>query len=116
MRGSVENVRRHLGRLRAAMTAPSPRDIDDTLPVLAQAMAFLEETERKLAIGETPQRGLGAELAALSREIVLAQQLAERGLELYRGRARELAALAGGYGATGLPAPLPTAATIQIEG
>ena len=116
MRGSVESIRRHLARLRAAMTTSAARDIADALPALAQAITTLEETERQLASGETPERGLLAALAALSREINVTQQLADQGLALYRTRALEFSALAGGYSATGLPAPLPAGATIRIEG
>ena len=116
MRGNVENVRWHLDRLRAALTGPSPREIEEALPALAQAIATMRETEQRLAQGAAPERGLAAALAALTREIDLVQKLADRGLALYRNRALELAAQAGGYGATGLPAPLPPGATIQIEG
>ena len=116
MRRNVENVRRQLDRLRAAMTGPSPRDIDEALPALAQAIVAMQETERRLATGEAPDRGLGAALIALTPEIGLVQQLADRGLTLYRNRARELAALAGGYAPTGLPAPLSSGPTIHLEG
>jgi hypothetical protein len=116
MRGNVEHVRRRLDSLRAAMTGRSPSDIEETLSALAQAIAAMEQTQQRLAQGEMPDRGLASALTALAREIGLVQQLADYGLALYRNRARELAAQAGGYAATGLPAPLPTGATIRIEG
>jgi hypothetical protein len=116
MRGNVDNVRRHLARLREAMTGSSPHAIDEALPELAKAMMIVQKIEQRLANGEAPDRALRATLPVLVREIGLTQQLADRGLALYRNRAMELAALAGGYGATGLPAPLPVGATIRIEG
>ena len=116
MRGSVDSVRRHLAQLREAMIGSSPRAIDEALPELAKAIAVVQEMEQKLASGETPDRALRAALPVLMREISMTQQLADQGLALYRNRAMELAALAGGYGATGLPAPAPVGATIRIEG
>ena len=79
-------------------------------------MTAVEETGRRLASGEAAERGLKPALTALMCEIRLAQQLADQGLALYRNRAMELAALAGGYGATGFPAPVPTGATITLKG
>ena len=116
MRGRVENVRRHLARLRATMASPAVREIEEALPGFAEAITAMQEMERKLADGATAERGLAAALAALMREIGSTQEMADRGWELYRLRARELATLAAGYGATGMPAPLPPAATIRIEG
>jgi hypothetical protein len=116
MRGSVDSVRRNLAHLRDALTGSSPHAIDEALPELAKAMTTVQEIEQKLASGETPDRALRAALPVLMREISRTQQLADQGLALYRNRAMELAVLAGGYGATGLPAPAPVGATIRIEG
>lgn len=116
MRGNVEDVRRKIARFRAALIAPSPRQIEDALPELNHAIATMQETERRLAAGDRADREMAAALTGLVEEIRVTQALADRGLELYRNRARELAMLTGGYGATGMPAPLPTGATIRIEG
>jgi len=116
MRGSVDDVRRRLSRLRDAMTGASPRGIDEALLELPRAIAEIQETGRRLGNGEAPEPGLKAALPSLLQEIGLTLQLADQGLALYRNRAAEIAALAGGYGATGLPAPVPAAPTIRIEG
>ena len=116
MRGRVDNVRQHLAHLREAMTGSSPCEIHEALPELARAAAIVQEIERELASGQAPDCALRAALPVLVREIGMTQRLADHGLALYRSRAMELAALAGGYGATGLPAPVPVGATIRIEG
>lgn len=116
MRGSVQHVRRSLARLQEALQGSSPYEIGEALPVLREAITAVEETGRRLAGGEVPEHGLKPALIALTCEIGMAQQLADQGLALYRSRAMEVAALAGGYGATGLPAPVPTGVTIKLEG
>jgi len=116
MGGSVESARRHLGRLRVALTSASLREMEQAVPELEQAMVSLRELEARLGSGEAPEAGLTLALLALARETQLAQRLADRGRDLCQGRAMALAAAAGGYSASGKPAPLGPVSTIRIEG
>ena len=116
MRGNADNVRRSLARLRKALQGTSPQEIHQAMPAVAEAITAMGQIEQRLAVGEEPPRGLKASLSALKQEIGFTQQLVDYGLALYRNRAIELAALAGGYDATGLPSPIATGSTIRIEG
>ena len=120
MRASVEDARRYLDRLRVALASPSLRDIEEALPELARAVASMaasrKDLERKLESGQAPDAGLARDLTTLSREIGIARRLADRGVELCNGRAILLATAAGGYVASGKPAPLNLGWRIEIEG
>jgi len=115
MRGRVEDARRHLDRLRTALTSAFPRDIDEAMPELEQAIASIREVKAQLGGGGTPEAGLTADLTALAQDIQIAQRLTDRGREFWQRRARALA-MAGGYVATGQLAPLRPGATIRVEG
>jgi hypothetical protein len=116
MRARVDDTRRHLNRLRVALATPSPRGIEEALPDLAQAVASMKELERELERGEKMNSSMALELIALSREIGIVRRLTDRGLELCNGWAVLLATAAGGYVASGKPAPLRPASTLRIEG
>lgn len=116
MQASVDEARRHLDRLRVALATPSPRDIEEVLPELGKAVASMKELEAKLGRGEAIDRGMAPDLLALSREIGIVRRLTDRGLELCNGWAVLLATAAGGYVASGKPAPLHPASSLEIEG
>jgi hypothetical protein len=116
MQASVDEARRHLDRLREALASPSPRAVDEILPDLRKAVASLHELERKLTQGEITNPNLALELIALSREIGAVRRLTDHGLELCNGWAVLLATAAGGYVASGKPAPLNPGSSLKIEG
>ncbi len=116
MQASVDEARRHLNRLRIALASPSPRDIEDALPELTQAVISLQELEREVARGKSMNSSMALDLMELSREIGIVKRLTDRGLELCNGWAVLLATAAGGYVASGKPAPLHPAPTMRIEG
>lgn len=115
MQASVQDARRHLDRLRIALASPSWREIQDILPDLAKAVESMKQLEREWTPGKASNAGMALELIALSREIGNVQRLTKRGLELCSGWAVLLAG-AGGYLASGMPAPLDPASNLRIEG
>lgn len=115
MQASVEEARRHLNRLRMALASPSPREMQEILPELAKVVASLEELEREMARGESMNSSMALDLMELTREIGIVKRLTDRGVELCNGWAVLLATAAGGYVASGKPAPLHPASTVRIE-
>ena len=103
MRASIDNVRRHIDRLRIALASPSPRDIEEILPEMERAVASMKELERELARGEVATASLALDLMALAREISIVERLTDHGLELCQGWAVLLATAAGGYVASSKP-------------
>jgi hypothetical protein len=106
MQASVDNARRHIDRLRVALASPSPRDIEEVLPEMELAVASMKELEQELARGGVATASLALDLIALSREISVVERLTDHGLEQCQGWAALLATAAGGYVASGEPAPL----------
>ncbi len=116
MQASVEDARRHLDRLRAALASPFPREIMGIFPELEQAVLSMRELEQELVRGKAMKASMALELIALSREIGIVRRLTDRGLELCNRRAVLLATEVGGYVASGKPAPLNPAPSLRIEG
>jgi predicted nucleic acid-binding Zn-ribbon protein len=116
MRASVDRVRRQMDRLRAALISPSPKDLEAALPELERAVASMAASLEEMLRGKQIDAGLQRDVAALSAEIAVVQRLLDRGQELCRGRAILIATAAGGYQASGNPAPLRPGCSIQIEG
>jgi hypothetical protein len=112
----VDDARKRLDRLRVALASPSPREIEEALPELEQAIASMQELERALASGEVPLENMALDLAALAREVGIVQRLTKHGLELCNGWAEMLATATGGYVSSGKPAPLDPASRIEIDG
>lgn len=115
MQASVEDARRHLDRLRLALASPSPLEIAEIFPELEQAVLSMRELEQELVGGKAIKVGMALELSALLREIGIVRRLTDRGLELCAGWAVLLATAAGGYVASGKPAPLNPAPSLRIE-
>jgi hypothetical protein len=101
----------------AALLSPSPEEILSSLPALEQAISCLHEVEQELrdpsALAGRPE--LRSALKALQKDLRLAQRMTENGAALTHGWAKLLAAMAGGYVATGEPVPLQASATVSIE-
>ncbi len=120
MRDSVDDARRQLDRLREALTSPSPKDLEGTIPELERAVqamaASVGRMQQDIAQGKAIDAALRHDVAALSGEIGVVQRLLDRGRELCKGRAILVAIAAGGYGASGKPAPLRPSSSIKIEG
>ncbi|HEV2201622.1 MAG TPA: hypothetical protein VGR73_17515 [Bryobacteraceae bacterium] len=116
MQASVEGTRRQLDRMRVALVLPFPREIEEALPELEQAVASMRELERALASGTAPAGSMAVDLAALAREVGVVERLTEGGRELTNGWAAILATAAGGYVSSGKPAPLNAASSIRIDG
>jgi hypothetical protein len=116
MRARVDEARRQLDRMRAALASSDPREMAELLPQLENAVSSLQQLEQTLAHGHTPEPGLSLDLAVLSRELSIVQRLLKRGQELCSARAILVATAAGGYSASGRPAALCPGSTIRIEG
>ena len=118
MLARVQRARWSVGALREALLTPSPEQISGCLPALEESVSALRQLERELDSERNPQtrRELRAALSALAGDLRIARRLIEHGAALYQGWANLLAAAAGGYVASGQPAPLTAPGTLSLEG
>jgi hypothetical protein len=118
MLARIQSTRRHMDALRIALLSPSPEEIVNCLPALEEAVSSLHQLEKELLDNNNPQARLEIRVAlqALQNDLQIARRLIEHGAALYRGWANLLAAAAGGYVATGAPAPLAAVGTVSLEG
>ncbi|MGC8791968.1 MAG: hypothetical protein ACP5U2_01085 [Bryobacteraceae bacterium] len=107
--GSWEQLALRLSRAEQLLLAPGAEACE-------AAATELEEVER--ALRAAPKGGAGARLAAesLRERLRRVSRLLENAGELWRGWGRLLGALAGGYTASGEPAPLEPPASLNLEG
>jgi hypothetical protein len=113
----IQSTRRRLDALRIALLSPSPEEIVSCLPALEDAVSSLQLAKELLGHRNPPlQPEMRAGLQALKSDLQIARRLIERGAALHQGWAQLLAAAAGGYVATGAPAPLTAAGTVSLEG
>ena len=132
MLARIQSTRRQLDAVRIALLSPSPEEIVSCLPALEEAVFSLQQLEKELLGDSNPQAvptqsatglpegqaqpEIRVALQALQNDLQIAKRLIEHGAALHQGWAKLLAAAAGGYVATGAPAPLTVPGTVSIEG
>ena len=135
----VQRARRHVDALRVALQSTSPEDLARCIPELEEAVACLQGIEHSLRgpsakvqpaieppagpakAGRAnqewePKLPMAQQLHSLNRELEIAQRLVIHGTAFCDGWARMLGSAAGGYGASGDPAPLSAPGTVLING
>ena len=110
MRLSVEAIRRHIEALRLTLLTPSPEGIEQWLPKLQDAAAFLASYHPGQDSGSL------SELKALSKELATIKKLVEQGAAFWNEWAKLLGSVTGGYTSSGRAQPVTAARTVSLQG
>jgi hypothetical protein len=113
MRLSVETIRKHIEALRLALLAPSPEGMEQCLPALLDAAAFLAGFQPEYGV---PDSSFLSELKALKKELAAVSKLVQHGAAFWNEWARLLGSVTGGYTPSGEAQPVTAAGTVCLQG